>query len=111
MYITALVIFMAGIIAGTAWGITYADSALRIAAAAVVGGFAGSAAGAVCFTCMYLFSPEDKANPGSSTDEAALEAPETDPGRILSGPSDETRIREIEKELDHLKKNTGNKRA
>lgn len=111
MYITALVIFFAGIIAGTAWGITYADSVLRIAAAAVVGGFAGSAAGALCFAGMYLFSAEDKEKPGYSADENTIDAPETDPGRILSGPSDETRIREIEKELDHLKKNTGNKRA
>ncbi|MCF8044980.1 MAG: hypothetical protein K9J83_03885 [Desulfarculaceae bacterium] len=95
---------MMGIISGAAWGIAYTDSVVYIAMAAVVGGFVGSAAGAVCFAAMYLFSSKEEdglENPGKKT---ALSAPEKNSVRKLPEPSDEKRMKEIEKELKRLRK-------
>ena len=112
MYMTATAIFIAGITGGTAWGIAYTDSVLHIAVAAAVGGFAGSAAGAVCFAAMYLYSSKKEGDgSGEPGEEDMLSIVEPDPVPRLSGPSEEKpvlseekRRKEIEKELKRLKK-------
>lgn len=103
MYITAMAIFMAGIISGTAWAIVYTDTLVHIAIAAVVGGFAGSAAGVVCFAALYLFSSKEEESLEDPIPENPVSVPEKNSVRQLPEPSDEKRIKEIEKELKQLK--------
>ena len=106
----AIIIFLTGIISGSAWGIGYTDSVLHVTLAAIVGGFAGSAAAAACFTAMYLFSSKEEEGSESPVKERALSAPEENFARQLPGLSDakltkeEKRIKEIEGELNQLKK-------
>lgn len=109
MYVTATAIFMAGIIGGTAWGIAYTDSVLHIAMAAVVGGFAGSAAGAVCFAVLYLFSAKEGDGPEKPVEKNPLSLAEPESERKLPGSSNDKRIKEIEKELKSLKKKRNKK--
>lgn len=104
MYTMAMIIFSAGIISGAAWGVLYTDSVLQVTMATVVGGFAGSAAGAACFTALYLFSSNGGDDSFAPVEEKAVSAPVRESVRQLPGPSDEKRIKKIEKELNQLKK-------
>jgi hypothetical protein len=105
MYITAMVIFIAGVICGTAWGIAHTDSVLHIAMATVVGGFIGSAAGAVCFAVSYLFlSKEETDGSDEPVEKNTLSVHGNDSAGQLPDVSNKRRIKKMEKELNQLKK-------
>ena len=60
MYITATVLFIFGMAAGVAYGYLYTETTPDFFLAFGLGGFLGSAAGAVVFTLFYFTAEEDK---------------------------------------------------
>ncbi len=62
MYIIASSLFIIGIVAGAVYGFMVEKTAMDIAYSIIAGGFAGSAAGGIVFTCLYLSGQNEDEN-------------------------------------------------
>lgn len=115
MYITATILFILGMAAGSVYGYLYTTSLTGFFLAFATGGFAGSAAGAVVFILFYFIAQKNddkKTYQPSKNGFVSSLTPKTPsfPETQKSSPQKDTKatstpkMKHLKRELDDLKK-------
>ncbi len=91
MYISATALLVLGALLGATWGFLLDYPALKIAICCFAGGFAGSVAGGILFTFLYLTASD----PGGDEDEQRQPLPDPGGGKTDAGVA-KKRLRSVE---------------
>jgi len=109
MYIIATLLLIVGTLAGVLYGFMLEKTHLEIIISGIVGGFAGSAAGGLIFTYLYLTSNDDEepvkllASSAPALEEPPKPVKKPMPVQKPRPESDKKRIKRLEKEIQAIK--------